>query len=384
MGVDVLCPESAGLHVVIGWLRRLFAREDPAEDLISAYVDSDDADELPQVESRLRAGGVDVDELRSVRETAMMLRGLDTVEAPKSYALTPEMLAERGYSDSEIDGILNPRRRWGGLRLAKPAVYVPLVIGALALIGVAVLTIGDITEYATDRFETSSVEREVIGFPGEPGAPGEAGAPGPTGTTEAAALAKEVVKEVEVEKAVEVEKEVVVHTVVVEKEVEVQAEKVVETVLVEQFVEVEVEKLVTVVIEKEIVVEIEKEVVVEVEKEVAVAAEMMEAEAGALVEESSVEESAEAAKIALDVEPIATASVTPTPDPCLVTPASTPMPSLSPTASSSPTVTPTVSLIPTCTPTPTPTPSPTPTPMPTQPATASPTSTSVVSPTPTP
>lgn len=382
MGVDVLCPESAGLHVVIGWLRRLFAREDPAEDLISAYVDSDDADELPQVESRLRAGDVDVDELRSVRETAMMLRGLDTVEAPKSYALTPEMLAERGYSDSEIDGILNPRRRWGGLRLAKPAVYVPLVIGALALIGVAVLTIGDITEYATDRFETSSVEGEVIGFPGEPGAPGEAGAPGPTRAAEAAALAKEVVKEVEVEKVVEVEKEVFVHTVVVEKQVEVQAEKVVETVLVERIVEVEVEKLVTVVIEKEIVVEIEKEVVVEVEKEVAVAAEMMEAKIDALVEESPVEDNAEAAEVAKGIEPMATASVTPTPDPCLVIPASTPMPSLSPIASSSPTVTPTVSLIPTCTPTPTSTPSPTP--MPTQPATASPTSTSVVSPTPTP
>ena len=357
---------------MIGWLRRLFAREDPVEDLISAYVDSDDANALPQVESRLRDSDVDVEELRSVRETAMMLRDLDTVEAPKSYALTPETLAERGYSDREIDGILNPQRRWGGLRLARPAVYVPLVIGALALIGVAVLTIGDITEYATDRFETSDtvvqtviVEREVIGLPGEPGAPGApgepgapelqgqqgipelAGVPGPTGTAQAMAAAKEV------------EKEVVVHTVVVEKEVQVHAETVVETVVVERLVEVEVEKLVTVVIEKEIVVEIEKEVVVEVVKEVAVAAEMMESEVGAPAEESSAEDSAEAA--ALAVEPTAPTSVTPTPDPCLAIPASTPTPALSPTVSSSPTVTPTVSLIPTCTPTPTPTPSPTPT-----------------------
>ena len=374
---------------MIGWLRRWFRREDSVEDLISAYVDSgDDADDLSQVESRLRASGVDVDELRSVRETSTMLRGLDTVEAPKSYALTAEMLSERGYSDREIDGILNPQRRWGGIKLATPAVYVPLVIGALALIGVAVLTIGDITEYATERFTSSSdtvvqtviVEKEVIGVPGESGAPRElgqpdlAGDPGPT-VRPAAAAASVATAAPEIEKVVE--KEVIVHSVVVEKEVEVQAESVVETVVVKRLVEVE--KEVTVVVEREVVVEVEKEVVVEVEKEFAVEAEMMEAEVAASAEESSAKDSGEMADAGPATAPMATASVSPTPDPCLVIPTSTPTASSSPIASSSPTVTPTVSLMPTCTPTPTPTPSPTPIPM--QPAAVSPTSTASPAPT---
>ena len=328
---------------MIRWLRKVFTRDDPVEDLISAYVDSDESAELKQVEQRLREAGVDVEELRSVRETANLLSGLDTVEAPKSYALTPDTLAERGYSEREIERILNPRRRFADLRLGRPAVYVPLAIGALALIGVAMLTIGDITEYATDRFDA------------------------PSGDT--------IVQTVVVEKEV-----VVVQTVVVEKEVVVAGETMVQTVVVEKEVEVakvvEVERVVTVVVEKEVVKE------VEVEKEFIVEREAMIAEESAPPEATPAPEVAEF-KIELSSgEPEPTATAFPAQNPCAIDPSATPTtepyphtPSASPTAT--PTATATVTLVPTCTPTPTPSPTPMPSPV------VSPTPTATLAPTPT-
>ena len=196
-------------------LKRLFSRSDPTEDLVSAYVDSPDETDPDRIEEMLRASGVDVEDARSVRETSRLLRSLDAVEAPRSYALTPETLAARGYSDREIDEILDPRSRRGGLRLRNAAVYVPLAIAAVALTGVALLTIGDLTDYVTDRFDGASesatevfdsltvadetvvqtvvVEKEVVvevesmameapaavNAPGDPGQPAETGVPDP-------------------------------------------------------------------------------------------------------------------------------------------------------------------------------------------------------------
>ena len=133
---------------------------DPVENLISAYLDVTSDIELEGVEQRLRAAGVDVDELRTVRETAQLLRSLDTIEAPRSFALTPETLADQGYSEGETDRILNPRSTHGGFNLRNAGVYVPLAIAAVALAGVALLTIGDLSEYVTERFDSG--RNEVI------------------------------------------------------------------------------------------------------------------------------------------------------------------------------------------------------------------------------
>ncbi len=357
---------------MIEFWRRLFAKEDPVEDLISAYVDSEDGSDIPGVEERLRAAGVDVEELRVMRETSRMLRGLDTIEAPRSYALTPETLADRGYSEREIEGILDPRRR-NGLRLSNATVFVPLAIGAVALVGVALITIGDITEYVTDRFDgaeesasefrrgeavvqTVVVEREVL-VESEPA----------SDEVEAMMAAAPAVVEVEKEVVVEVEKEVIV-TVVVEKEVQVAGESVVQTVVVEREVVVEKEVQVTVVVEKvvEVVKEVEVEKVVEVEV-------VVERETGH--DRSPREPAAEAADAAPKAMSDDHIEPTPTMAPCAVAPTPTPTPSDPSKVSTTPDPVATMSAIPTCTPTPTPTPS--------AEETATPSTSETVTPTPT-
>ena len=94
---------------MIDWLRRLIRGPDHVEDLISAYLDAPNEMDLDRIEERLRAAGVDVDELRSVRQTSQLLRSTETVEAPRSYALTPETLADRVRSHYESEG---RKHRW--------------------------------------------------------------------------------------------------------------------------------------------------------------------------------------------------------------------------------------------------------------------------------
>ena len=333
---------------MIDRLRRMIRGPDPVEDLISAYLDATSEIELEGVEQRLRAAGVDVDELRTVRETAQLLRSLDTIEAPRSFALTPETLADQGYSEGETDRILNPRSTHGGFKLRNAGVYVPLAIAAVALAGVALLTIGDLSEYVTERFDSEEtiiqtvvVEKEV------------------QSADEAIASAPEEPSPVQ---TIVVEKEViVVHTVIVEKQVQVAGETVIQTVEVEKIVEkevvVEVEKLV----EIEKLVEVEREVVVEVEVEKEV---IREVEALPTPVAARAEMAAEAMTEAAADEPDPTP--TPTEIPCAIMPTATPTPTGSPVASTTPEPTATMSPIPTCTPTPTPSPTPTATPTPTR------------------
>ena len=143
---------------MIDWLRRAIRRTDQLDNIIAEYHDATSEDDLQRIEQRLHAHGVDLDQLRTVRETSRLLRSLDTVQAPRSYTLTPESLAARGYSQAEIDTILNPSSGWSRLRSRNTAIYVPLAIAAVALVGVALLNTDDLSQYFTDRFEESSEE----------------------------------------------------------------------------------------------------------------------------------------------------------------------------------------------------------------------------------
>ena len=348
---------AEGECTVIDRLRRMIRGPDPVEDLISAYLDATSDAELEGVEQRLRAAGVDVDELRTVRETSQLLRSIGTVEAPRSFAITSETLANQGYSEAETDKILNPRASRGGLRLRNAAVYVPLAIAAVALAGVALLTIGDLSEYVTDRFESD--EAVLLGTPGEPEVLEEAAAFADA-ASEVVEVEKEVIVTVVVEKAVEVAGETVIQTVEVEKIVEV--ERVVEReVVVEKKVPVTVVVEKEVVVEREVVVEMEVEKIVEVEKEVEVVKEVE-------VLPTPAPAPAAMAAEAMMTDDFVDEEETPTPIPeevpCAIAPTATPTPTGSPTASTTPEPTATMSPIPTCTPTPTPSPTPTLTPTP--------------------
>ena len=365
---------------MIDRLRRLFGRSDPADDLISAYVDSSGETDPDRIEDLLSASGVDLADARSIRETSQLLRSLDTMEAPRSYALTPETLAERGYSDREIEKILDSRSSAGGFRLRNATVFVPLAIAAVALMGVALITIGDLSDYVTDRFDSppegqeesgaiviqtvevekkvvAEVERMVAEAPAElkiqlsQGEPEIADPPDPVRTV---VVEKEVVITVLVEKEVQVSGETIVQTVEVIVEREVVVEKPVPvTVVVERVVEVEKEVVMEVEVVKEVVKEVEVERVVEVEKEVIVEAEPAPTASPATMAEAAASEAKEAAEES--AEP-------PKESPCAIIPTPEAKPSASPEVPTTPEPTPTMLPIPTCTPTPSPTPTPTPTP----------------------
>ena len=361
---------------MIDRLRKLLGRSDPAEDLISAYVDSSGETDPDRIEELLNASGVDLADARSIRETSQLLRSLDTVEAPRSYALTPDTLAERGYSDREIEKILDPRSSAGGFRLRNATVFVPLAIVAIALMGVALITIGDLSEYVTDRFDplpgspegpgavviqTVEVEKEVVAevekmvaeAPAELSIQlnqGESGLADPPASVRTVVVEKEVIITVVVEKEVAVMGETAVQTVEVIVEREVVVEKLVPvTVVIEKLVEVEKE----VVREVEVVKEVEVERVIEVEKEVILDAEPAPTPLPETMAEAAVSEAQEAAEES--TEP-------PKDSPCAIIPTPVATPSVSPEVSATPEPTPTVLPIPTCTPTPTPTATPSQTP----------------------
>lgn len=344
---------------MIDWLRRLFSRTDPVEDLVSAYVDADDVAERALIEDRLLAVGADLDEVKAIRATSRMLRGVATVEAPRSYALTADTLAERGYSENEIDRILNPSSVGISSRLARPTVYIPLVIGALAIVGVVALTIGDISDYATERFPGSA--DAVPGLPGAPGAPGEPGMRGEAGAPGEPGAPIEPGEPASTGSGVPALKGVVEpdQTVVVEKEMAV-----VEKIIVEKEVVVEVEREVVKEVEVERVVEVEREVVVEREAEIAptpeatVAAAAMAMEAESVMEpESMMTDAVESPVEKKDTDDELREALEE--DPCVIEPTATPTVVGAPSDTASSTSTPTASAVPTCTPTPTPTTTPT-------------------------
>ena len=229
--------------------RRLFGRRDDLDDATTAYIEGRaspaEIDAVRQELDESPERGRDIEELR---ETVALLRSVETPAAPRSFALTPDMVPEQRI----------PFR----LDLS----YAPAAAAAVLILAIGVLIAGDLTDLvrqsdmgATESMSApaqfadserateeqsepvtvaeSGVEVDAVQLESAPAKPAETATPAP-------AMAITVVETVVVEKQVTtVEK--VVETVVVEKEVS-RTEKVVETVVVEKAVTV----VETVVVEK--------------------------------------------------------------------------------------------------------------------------------------
>ena len=353
--------------------RRLFGRKDELDDATIAYIEGRASPaEVDAVRRELDVSPERGREIEELRQTVDLMRSVETPSAPRSFALTPDMVPEQRMP----------------LRLDLS--YAPAAAAAVLVLAVGVLMAGDLADLlkqsesggvesmsASPQFADS--ERVVQGQSVQP----EAG--------------KSVAEQAEGQKAV-----VVVETVVVEKQV-TRIEKVVETVVVEKPVTA-VEKIVeTVVVEKpvtrtETVVEtvtvekaVEKQVtrtekVVEtvvVEKPVTVTEKIVETPA--LTAMRAVQESDEATvkeETPADGTPVSEAAAaaksmadeaeqaSPTPAAASATLA-TSVPTIEPTAQ--PTATPVPTIEPTTQPTATPVPTVEPTPQPTATPTAEPT-----------
>ena len=341
--------------------RRLFGRKDELDDATTAYIEGRASPaEVDAVRRELDVSPERGREIEELRQTVALMRSVETPPAPRSFALTPDMVPDQ--------------RRYPRFDLS----YASAAAAAVLVLAVGVLMAGDLADLlkqsesggvesmsAPSQFADS--ERVVQGQSVQP----EAG--------------KSVAEQAEGQKTVVVEKPVthtekVVETVVVEKQV-TRIEKVVETVVVEKQVTA-VEKVVETVVVEKPVTRIETVVeTVTVEKttdmravlesdvatakkeappdetpvsEVAVAAKSMAEEA----EQASPTPAAASATLATSVptvEPTTQPTATPTAEP-------TPQPTATPTAE--PTAQPTATIEPTAEPTTTPVPIVEPTPRP--------------------
>lgn len=231
---------------MFGIIRRLFGRGDADDERVLAYLE----DRASESDSRRLE---DSEDLESLRETVRMLRDVDDVEAPRSFAVTEENLSRQGYGRDEIERILNPSSSGIRIWIGSIPAYVPLILVGIAVLGVVVLTLGDITDFA--------MEDQVISGPSALGLPGDPGEPGAPAKAATAATARPGIAAVGAEK----EEEIIVQTVVVERVVEVERQ-VVQTVEVERVVEREIVH--TVEVEREVMSEVVVETVV-VREEVA-------------------------------------------------------------------------------------------------------------------
>ena len=380
--------------------RRLFGREDELDDATTAYIEGRASPaEIDAVRRELDVSPEGGREIEELRQTVDLMRSIETPPAPRSFALTPDMVPDQ--------------RRYPRFDLS----YASAAAAAVLVLAVGVLIAGDLADLLrqseSGRTESMSAspqfadsERVVQGQSVQPEA-GKSVAEQAEGQ-KAVVVEKPVTHTEKVVETVVVEKQVtriekVVETVVVEKPVTVtekivetvtvekHTEKVVETVVVEKAVEKQVtrtEKVVeTVVVEKpvtrtETVVEtvtVEKTTAMRVVQEsdeatakeetpadgtpvseVAVAGKSEAAEA----EQASPTPAAASATLATSVptvEPTAQPTATPTAEPT-AQPTATPVPTVEPTTQ--PTATPVPTVDPTTQPTSTPVPSVEPTPRP--------------------
>ena len=376
--------------------RRLFGRKDDLDDATTAYIEGRaspaelDAVQLERDESPER--GRDIEELR---QTVALLRSVETSPAPRSFALTPDMVPEQ--------------RRPLRFDLS----YAPAAAAAVLVLAVGVLIAGDLTDL---------VRQSEMGAVESMSAPAQFADSEPEfdSRDDEQTFAESVIERAEVQQESAAAKPVtatrvsetatpapamemkVIETVVVEKVV-TRTQKVVETVVAEKAVAGTVTVVETVVVEKEVAA-VKKVVETEtVETPVALQA-MQESDQATASDELEINETP-AGAMAVEANSIEESPRQATPTPLAVSakgvaapaddnlegkpgPSGAPAPTVEPTPEPTPTPTPTVEPTPqpTATPTPTiePTPQPTATPTPTIEPTPQPTATPTLTVEPTP
>ena len=200
--------------------RRLFGRKDELDDATTAYIEGRASPaEVDAVRRELDVSPERGREIEELRQTVDLMRSVESSPAPRSFALTPEMVPDQRTP----------------LRLDLS--YAPAAAAAVLVLAVGVLIAGDLADLLR---QSESGGAESMSAPSQ-FADSERVVQGQSVQPEAG---KSVAEQAEGQKAV-----VVVETVVVEKQV-TRIEKVVETVVVEKPVTA-VEKIVeTVVVEK--------------------------------------------------------------------------------------------------------------------------------------
>ena len=340
---------------MISWIKDVFRRD-------RGDVD----DELAFAERRGETGRADSTssrfaddaEMNELRATVDALRKVGGVNAPRSYALTPETLTDAGYSQLEINRILGSGIRPVPLWHRPVVRQLPLAVTALALLVGGYFAFAGSTDLLSPTTVpvTTVVEREArFAVTRQVEAEVEVEVQTVVIERDVESLGSMAPVTVEVERLVEVTGETILQTVVVEREVmverEVQAEVTGEAQVTRE-VEVEVEREVTrvademLMMEDEVSAEVTAQVAVtrvverEVQAEVTGEPQLTREAAGMMMDEESAELQATVAAAPTwtpapaGLMPSATATVPPEP-----TPTATPQPTVRPTQTPVPTAT---------------------------------------------
>ena len=153
------------------FLNRLFGRTDPVTYAINAYIEGNaPADEMKLVEQMMRDQPALEKDLATQQALLGVLGRIGGIEAHRSFAITPEMVAAAESSRSAVSKLAElfaPQRK---LALA------PMVVAGFAALAVALLTIGDITGVVEqsgiddDSFSISAIAAESAAAPEAGGA----------------------------------------------------------------------------------------------------------------------------------------------------------------------------------------------------------------------
>ena len=138
-------------------VNKLLGRAGPPTDAVSAFVDGNaSADEVKLVEQMMRDDPALKKVLATQKAMLEVLGRLGKVQAHRSFAITPEMVAAAEASDSRLSRLAElfaPQRK---LALA------PVILAGFAALTVALLTLGDITAVVEQSGERESFSTAAV------------------------------------------------------------------------------------------------------------------------------------------------------------------------------------------------------------------------------
>jgi hypothetical protein len=175
--------------VVRKFLNRLIGRTDLSIDAVNAFVEGNaSADEIQLVENLMQDNPSLERDLSTQQALLSVLGRIEKIEAPRSFAVTPEMVAAAEGQDSLLSRIAELFAPQRTLALA------PAAIAVIAAVGVALLTIGDVTGVVdqssssrSESFSSAEIAESADGGSLSPGVAGVAGAPGSPGSSDSSA-----------------------------------------------------------------------------------------------------------------------------------------------------------------------------------------------------
>ena len=126
--------------MVRNFLNRLVGRKDLSIDAVNAFVEGKASpDEIQLVENLMRDNTSLERDLYTQKALRSLLGRIEKIESSRSFSVTPEMVAAAEAHDSLLSRVTELFATQRRLALA------PAVIGVIATVGVALLTIGDVT-----------------------------------------------------------------------------------------------------------------------------------------------------------------------------------------------------------------------------------------------